>query len=133
MRPRGLCELPEVRVFFQQFCRAGPEGFFVADLGLPNVQSTTLSCLRSLRAFRRKGAASHRVAFDHQELAGLINDRTTLTQDGDFLAHRASREPFGQNDIQLEITFSSAPWRLQPLRERISDHALEPSQATGSP
>jgi hypothetical protein len=66
-------------------------------------------------------------------LVGLINDQTTLPRQGDFLAHRTSRETFGQNDIQLEITFSSALWTLQPMRERISDHALEPSQATGSP
>ena len=132
MHPRELCELPQFRVFFRQFCRAGPEGVFVADLGLPSLRSTTLCCLRSLRTFRRKGAASHRVAFDHLELAGLINDRTTLPRQGDFLARRTSWETFGQNDIRLEITFAGALWTLQPLRERISDHALEPSQATGS-
>ena len=40
---------------------------------------------------------------------------------GHSLANRTFRETFGQYDIRLEITFSSALWALQTLRERESD------------
>ena len=69
---RELYEIPEVRVFFQQFRRAWPYWFFVSDLDLPILQVMTFCCLPSLHAVKRDGAPLHRVAFDQGELAKFI-------------------------------------------------------------
>ena len=46
--------------------------------------------------------------------------------------HWRPREAFGQNEVQLEITFSGTIPALQRLRERLSDHVLKPPRTTGA-
>jgi len=70
--PRELYEIPRVRAFFQEFRRAWPYWFFVADLALPSLQFMTFCCLPSLRLTKRDGAALHGVAFEQGELAQFI-------------------------------------------------------------
>jgi hypothetical protein len=70
--PSELYEIPRVRAFFQEFRRAWPYWFFVADLALPSLQFMTFCCLPSLRLTKRKGVVLLSVAFEQGELAQFL-------------------------------------------------------------